>query len=192
MNKSICSLFFILSCSNFHPEILTKWDDARVAAIYASNKQGFCSGVWISEDEIITARHCIINLEKVLFFAVNKKLGEGYIFLEDPIKDLAIIKVSRFLENREPVNFNLPIKDSIVYVKYFNGRYWDSIETKVIAIDYNLIKLDWNAPKGASGAPVFGKNGKLNCILTKSESIDGYYNPKDNFNYGSYCSIMQN
>ncbi|NBW09566.1 MAG: serine protease [Caulobacteraceae bacterium] len=85
--------------SDLKREMVERLDKMTVALVAGSIEENeitlmpYCSGVWISKNEIITARHCISD-EPIFMYQVygSEKIYTFDIMSEDPEHDLALLK----------------------------------------------------------------------------------------------------
>lgn len=162
---------------------------------------GFCSGVLIAPDQVLTAGHCIKNkseCEEASFIfgftsesSQKQKLNQQTIYTCDHIVmreqkgigkfalDYAVIQLDRKVEGITPVRVasnTTPDKDEkVISLSYPLGLPLKQDIGVVVETEKasNQIRVETDTFKGSSGSPLFNKAGELLGILSMgSEDLD--------------------
>lgn len=162
---------------------------------------GFCSGVLIAPNQVLTAGHCIKNkseCEEAAFIfghtyesSQQRKLSQQKIYTCDHIVsrelkgagkysiDYAVIQLDREVEGVTPVrvasNTTPSIGEQVISMSYPLGLPLKQDIGVVAEADKssNQIMVEVDTFKGSSGSPLFNKAGELLGILTNgSDDLD--------------------
>lgn len=158
-------------------ELLEKETVALVSFTEDDKIHTYCSGVWISENKILTARHCIEDLDKDLPMVTYATLGEKEIYLAAVVAveendDLALLEA---LPNSIPKHPYAPIGHEAWDGEHVNivghpiGMVWSYTDGVVSSTRTNLMTetVRWTlqitsaAWMGNSGGGAFDDEGRL-------------------------------
>jgi hypothetical protein len=147
-------------------------------AVASVSKNGYCGGVWIAEDKVMTAEHCIDNakMQNNIYITNGDVKDTTSVIARDPFLDLAILQTT--IKTKRWASMSDPVLNEELTVVMPPGV---SVKTKVVKIDdmWGQAQLDWIAPNGASGSPAYNSKGELVCIMTKRIP-----------EIGSYCNLV--
>lgn len=152
----------------------------------------YCTGVWISEDEILTAGHCVAGEDKAdpvdakIYYVAPKEVKEVYddpaaihlgkVVAYDEDHDLALIKAARGgLVPHQVSKFasELPgLGEHIYVVGHPKGMYWSYAEGTVSAyreesVVGKVVQVNATVWFGNSGGGVFDGSGNLVGICSR-------------------------
>lgn len=166
--------------------------DSTVALVMADEDgdvRPYCTGVWISQDEILTANHCVEAVARHLYdvdedtpvdavgvpihYIVEKeaRLGEeptaqhlGYVKAVNEDNDLALVKVETTgmpaHEFAEVADEMPALGEKILCVGHPRGLYWSYVQGLVSAYRKSMPNMDKGGPFVQVSAPVwFGNSG---------------------------------
>ena len=145
-----------------------------------------CSGVFISDNEILTAAHCVEESRGHQWIQDNE--GDSFsvsVKRKDKIKDLAILKVTKkgFKHTFAVLGSPIKITDTVYTVN--NGddyaKTWNTGIVNNIVFDEGVLSILHNAliMPGASGSGLFNEKGQLIGVNVAtihyfSEAVDYY------------------
>jgi S1-C subfamily serine protease len=156
----------------------------------------YCTGVWVSPDEILTAKHCIERevegvdvdpLGSKVYYVIEKEVHEsgedpaaihlGHVKAIDVDHDLAIVVAKAAgIPAHEYVTFasEMPaLGEDIYVVGHPRGLYWSYVKGQVSAYRYDssdvgpVVQVDATVWFGNSGGGVFDGSGKLVGICSR-------------------------
>jgi S1-C subfamily serine protease len=156
----------------------------------------FCTGVWISDTEILTANHCIAHDDeeedavgdKVHYTIISETLeiGEepaaihlGYVKAQDLLHDLALIKavVAPSHDSADLASEMPALGEHVYVVGHPKGLYWTYVEAAISAYRVHMpwadgpngpfVQVNGTVWYGNSGGGVFDSNGNLVGIASR-------------------------
>jgi S1-C subfamily serine protease len=168
----------------------------------------YCTGVWVSLDEILTAAHCVKDSETgkvpigdIINYVVRSDIDyDGYSYYHlgkvtvfDDAVDLVLIQVDfEKMPSHRYVSlpFELPAIGERVYgVGHPNKNYWSFAEGEVSAYRRiseigDVIQANLSTWYGNSGGGLFDRDGKLIGICSRKLEVPsmGFYVHLDNIN----------
>ena len=157
--------------------------------VHKGEKQGFgtCSGVYVSEHEILTAAHCFemgedMTIKQIWIGQDNGTSALATLVDISPERDLALLKTDL---KGIPVILGDPtrIGQEISVVGMPLGLRWVFTKGIISQVRFKLGEgnptkhfiLDAVVLPGNSGGPVFDENGYLVGILVRSTSMLGFF-----------------
>jgi S1-C subfamily serine protease len=200
MFRSVARLAAILSLMGLtfcgHPprvpevdrrEVVNRIEDATVALVKPDEEDGgtipYCSGVWIAEDKILTAKHCTdngIDVEgtKMVAYAAKSDpeggMHAGFVIADDEKEDVAVL---RTLPKSTPRHTVARIStdtwpgQKLHIVGHTMGLWWSYIEGVVSSTEVKVknpsekvpIMMQVSSPAwfGNSGGGAFNEAGEL-------------------------------
>jgi len=172
-------------------------------ATYGKSETGVATGLILdSEGHILTNKHVIKHAEEITVAFNNRKTLKGSKYREDPILDLAIIKVDNNNIKLNPAKFgnskNLKVGEDVIAIGHALGLEGGPSVSKGIISGLNrtisdgvendmtgLIQTDAAINSGNSGGPLVNNNGEvigINTIRTGSDGIGFAININDSLN----------
>lgn len=146
-------------------------------SVRSDSGNGFCGGVWVAPDKIVTASHCVGG---GMYATNGVSHTYGRELWRDEFSDLVVY------ETKTKNQFWAPIGTAGVGDKItITMPPGDHISSHVVSFDlrWGGAMLQWAAPFGASGSPVYNSKGELFCIVTQ-RVISGYKSG------GTFCSLL--
>lgn len=178
MKRLLILLLTLFACTPQTPPSVPNTEPPSFpsVAVRASNGQGFCGGVWIANDRILTAAHCA-NDHMLAVYEKQQILGRE-VWRDDMFLDIAEYATDKTSSHYAKIGDVPSVDNKLTIVMADGGR----IVTWVVGIDltWKTAQLKWIAPRGASGSPAFHEDGSLACIITKQLP-----------NKGSLCDLYQ-
>jgi V8-like Glu-specific endopeptidase len=198
-------VFLMMGCSSSlrtpvrAPDGLHQHIGAATVALVRIDADGdvlpFCTGVWISQTEILTAGHCIVHDEdgdnfdpsgRKVYYVVQKEVKEvvddpaalhlGKVKAFEADHDLAlIVAVAEGIPPHEWVEFasEMPgLGEHVFVVGHPRGMYWSFTEGTVSAYRNEstvgkVVQVNATVWYGNSGGGVFDADGKLLGICSR-------------------------
>ncbi len=178
------------------------------------------SGVIIDENGLIlTNKHVITLKEKYSVILNNKEIYDAEILAKDPIRDIALIKISPPKNIKlKPIHFadsrKLKVGETVLAIGYPLGKYINSVSKGIISglhrdlavkglnnepiVLNNMIQTDAAINHGNSGGPLIDLNGNLiglNTAIDAGEDL-GFAIPsnelkKSIYSYKKYGKIIR-
>lgn len=172
---------YVLLCSYTVTIHMTEMDRNPLNPSVETPHQGACSGVFISDTDILTARHCLDKATKVFIKTIDNQSFSAEIIKVDPVADLGLIRVTKLPGHKHAVIGNNPeITDSVYSVNMGDDYRYNYGEG--IVENYVYLEDEGEGPKlildsiailpGASGSGLFDGKGKLVGISVRSGRVN--------------------
>lgn len=191
MKKFLVLLCFLLGCVQpaAHPSIpamesrtvvLVEFDDDH-------NEHVFCTGTWVSDDQILTAAHCVRDtmlmvlggedqhVDSVQYrMKADKGVRVGDVQKYDPAHDLALVQAREKSGHAIAHLGGAPnVGDDVFSVGAPLGMDYSYIPGVVSSMDrqdsdgLKMIQVSMALAPGDSGAAIFNSNGELVGVVSK-------------------------
>lgn len=167
----ILAFFGMHGCAAVPVPRAPKWSDRipATAAVQLRGEHFACSGVAISDHELLTAAHCVNkgDFEVVAFPGVSMGLGE--VMYVDSGQDRARVRVPGLLTVQAPIAHKLPEEGDLVFAAGF-GCYGSLAVTPGLYLDATTasgqLGLAVGVCHGDSGGPVFNELGEVFAVMS--------------------------
>lgn len=145
---------------------------------------GFCSGVLVSSNKLLTASHCVDRKDScaksqfVFGLTSSTKATNAYkcksILKIDTVMDYAIVELDRNVSEATPVPVStrsaLKLNESVISLSYPLGLPLKKDLGKIVTLDLmgnpRYFRTEVDTFQGSSGSPLFDSTGELIGILT--------------------------
>ena len=172
----LMSVFAVSGCATFSFGVPNYSSVDPSTAVRSDSGNGFCGGLWVAPNKILTASHCVGG---PMYATNGVSHTYGRELWRDEFSDLVIYEAANQNQFWAPIG-NATVGETVMIVM----PPGDNIQSKVLSFDlrWGGAILKWSAPFGASGSPVYNSKGELFCIVTQ-RVIRGY-------NGGTFCSLV--
>lgn len=160
---------------------------------YNQKMSGFCSGVLVAPDVVLTAGHCIVNKKEcenssvVFDFHTQSPLQLDFVFSPRQVRgcrrilrrsvtkegvDFELIQLNEPVLDRQPARMSsaeLRVHDRVFMVGHPWGLPAKYVEGQILQSRKKFYVTDLDSSEGNSGSPVFDMSGGLLGILTEGE-----------------------